>query len=381
QLALEQAQVGLKLAEANLAKALAGPDEFDIAAAEAAVESARAAARAARAAYQDLLKGPTEAQRRAAEANAERAKVMLDAAQAAYNEIAHLPNAAMMPQAIQLQQATIDYEVAKANVDATLAPPTASQKASALAQIAQADSAVVQAEAALARLRKGISPEDRAILEAQVEQAQIAVRQAELALENTVLVSPIDGTVGAVNIRENEFPNPGLPAIVLTNDSDFRIVLNVDEIDIGHLAAGQPAIITVDALEGVELTGVVSDIAPLAGTGGLPGGTTIVTYQVTVDIDPTDAPLRAGLTAAVSIITDEARDVIVLPNRVMRIDRQTGQTYVERIEDGVPRRVNLELGLRNEQFSEVISGLEVGDELAVRRTDTGELLRQQFFGG
>ena len=71
----------------------------------------------------------------------------------------------------------------------------------------------------------------------------------------------------------------------------------------------------------------------------------------------------------------------MLPNRVIRIDRQTGQPYVEKIVDGVPQRVDIEIGLRNEQFSEVVSGLEVGDEIAVRRTDTGEVLRQQMFGG
>ena len=82
-----------------------------------------------------------------------------------------------------------------------------------------------------------------------------------------------------------------------------------------------------------------------------------------------------------AITTDEAKDVVILPNRVMRLDRQSGDTYVERIEDNVPKRVNLTLGLRNEQFSEVLEGVEEGDELAIRRTDSGEVLRQQFFGG
>jgi HlyD family secretion protein len=308
--------------------------------------------------------------------------VALQAAQSAYDQIAHLPNAGMMPQALQLQQATIDYEVAKANVETTLAPPTASQKAAALAQIAQAQAAVAQAEANLARLTRGPSPEDLAILEAQVEQAAVSLRQAELTLRNTELVAPIAGVIGAVNIRRNEIPTPGQPAIVLTDPTGFHITLNVDEIDIARVAVGQRATIVVDALGEEPLHGTVTSIAPIAGAStGLPGSTTVVTYRVRVDLDPTDRPLRAGLTATVTITTAEARQVVVLPNRVMRLDRQTGTTYVEKLVDGVPQRVNLKLGLRNEQFSQVLEGVQPGDQLAVRRTDTGEVLRQQFFGG
>ncbi|MCP4166746.1 MAG: HlyD family efflux transporter periplasmic adaptor subunit [Chloroflexi bacterium] len=381
QLALEQAQIGKRLAEANLTKAKITSEAIDIAAAEAAVEAAIASADAARAAYQDLLRGPTAAERRATQANEKRARVLLDSAQRAYDDVSHLSNVGMLPQALQLEQATIDYEVAKANVETTLAAATAAQKANALAQIASAESAIVQAEAALDRLKRGPSAEDLVILQIQVDQAGIAIKQAELAMENAVLVAPIDSVVGAVNIRENETPNPALSAIVLTDDEGFNIKLNVDEIDIGQLAVGQEAIISIDAIENAELTGVISRIAPVSGSGGTGSGGGIVTYGVTVDIDPSDIPLRAGLTAAVVITTEQALGVVLLPNRVMRLDRQTGQAYVEKLVDGIPTRTNLEMGLRNELFSEVLSGVQTGDELAVRRTSTGELLQQQMFGG
>ncbi len=381
QLALEQAQINKKLAEIRVSQTQQQPEAIDIAAAEAAIESARANVQAARASYQDLLRGPTASQREAAEATEKRAKVLLDAAQRAYNEIAHFPQAAMFPQAIQLEQATIDYEVAKANTQITLTPSTAGQKASALAQIAAGESAIIQAEAALERLQRGVSQEDIDILQAQVDQADIAVRQAQLALDNTELAAPIDGVVSSINIRANEVSNPGLPAIVLTDTSDFHVELNVDEIDIAQLSLGQPVLVTIDALNDIEMPGSVSKIDPVSGSGGLPTANGIVTYRVTIDIDSAGVELRPGLTAAVTITTDEARDVVVLPNRVIRLDRQTGQPYVEVLTDGIPQRVDVVIGLRNEQFSEILSGLAVGDELAVRRTSTGDILRQQMTGG
>jgi len=380
QLQLKQAQTNEKLAEANLNKAKTPADETDIAAARAQLESARAQAAAARAAYRDLLRGPTKDQRTAAEAQLKRAKVALNHAQAAYDKIAGHPDAAMLPQSLQLQQATIDYEAAKANYDITIAPPTASQKAQALAQIAAADAAVAQAESSLDRLLTGIKPEDLDVMETQVEQAQIGVESAELALRNTQLVSPIDGVVGIINIHTNEFPNPSLPAMVVADPEGFHIKLNVDELDIGQVEVGQSALITVDALNDAQLTGVVSRIAPVANTTPV-GGSAIVTYEVIINLDPTDLPLRSGMTATVAIVTDKAEDVIVIPNRVMHLDETTRSPYVEKLVDGVPTRVDIVLGLRNEQFSEVVSGLEEGDEVVVRRVDTSQMLRQQFFGG
>lgn len=380
-LAQQQANVGLRLAEARLAQASKPVDALDLAAAEAGLESARAGLAAAQAGYQALLSGATAAQRTSTEAASEQARVALEAAQAAYNQIANLPNAGMMPQAVQLQQATIQYEAAKANVDAALAPATASQRASALAQIAQAQAAVAQAQASVEKLKRGISAEDLEILHAQVEQARISAEQAGLALKNSQLIAPIDGVVGAVNIRVNEIPSPGAAAIILTDPSGYHVDLNVDEIDIGKLQLGQPTTVTIDALDNTQLNGQVSRIAPISGTGNPLTGSGVVTYLVRIDIDPSDLPLRSGMTATVAITTDEARNVVLLPNRVMRLDRQTGETYVEKLVDGIPQRVDVEVGLRNEQFSQILSGVNPGDQLAVRRTDTGEAIRQSFFGG
>ncbi len=380
QLQLKQAQAALKLAEANLAKAKTPADAADIEAARAQLESARAQAEAARAAYRDLLRGPSDAQRRVAQAQLKRAEVALKHAQEAYDKIASLPNASMLPQAIQLEQATIDYETAKANLEVTLAPATASQKAQALAQVAAAEAAVAQAEASLRRIVQGAAPEDLAILEAQVEQARIGVASAQLALSRAQLLSPIDGVVGVINIRTNEFPSPSLPAIIIADPEGFHMTLNVDELDIAQIQLGQTALVTVDALDDAQITGEVSRIAPVANSTPLGSGA-ITTYEVIITLDPTNLPLRSGMTATVAIITKEAKNVIMIPNRVMHLDETTRSPYVEKVVNGEPTRVDIQLGLRNDQFSEVISGLEEGDVLAIRRVDSGELLRRQLFGG
>lgn len=388
-LALAQANVGLAISQAQLAKLKAGAEEVEIRAAQAnlesakaSVESARSAAESARSAYNDLLAGPTDDEKQAAAANLERARIIRDQAQAAYNEVAHLPNVGLLPQSAQLQQATVDYEVAAANYRITTADPKASQLAAARAQIAQAEAAVAQAEAAVAtaesnlqRLLEGPSAEDLAIAEAQVTQAQLGVQQARLTTEGSELSSPIRGVVTQVDIKPGELPNAARPAFVVTDISRFHIDIAVDEIDIAKLREGQPVNITLDALPAAQLTGHIDYIAPtptsLAG---------VVSYDVTVVIDETDTPLRSGLSATASIITEELKDVLVVPNRAIQIDRSSGRAFVEKVENGIPVRTEIEIGSRNEVQSEVLRGLAEGDTLALR-TGTGlDRLRNTFFG-
>jgi hypothetical protein len=168
--------------------------------------------------------------------------------------------------------------------------------------------------------------------------------------------------------------------MVVADPEGFHIKLNVDELDIGQVEVGQTALITVDALNDTNLTGVVTRIAPVANTTPV-GGSSIVTYEVIINLDPTALPLRSGMTATVSIITDKAENVIVIPNRVMHLDETTKQPFVEKLVDDVPTRVDIVLGLRNEQYSEVVKGLQEGDVLVIRRIDTGDILRKQIFGG
>lgn len=388
-LALAQAETALIISQAQLARLKTPPEEVDLAAAQAAVasaeasaDSAQAALASAEAAYSALQSGATEDQKQAAAANLERARVMRDQAQAAYDQIAGQPNVGMMPQALQLQQATIDYETAAANYRISTAPATAAQLASSRAQIAQAKAAVAQAqaslaqaEASLAKLRAGPGASDLAIAEAQVTQGQLSVQQAQLTRSNSELVSPSDGIVTELNVAVGELPSAARPAAVLTDLSRFHINIAVDEIDIGKLSEGQMVRVTLDAAPDAQLTGHISSIA---ATPTSSGGT--VSYDVTVVIDETDAALRSGLSATASIITQELNDVLLIPNRSIQIDRSTGRAYVEKLVGGVPTRTEVQLGARNEQTSEVLGGLSQGDVLAIRSSTGLDRLRSTMFG-
>lgn len=389
-LGLAQAETNLAISQAQLEKLRTPTAEVEVVAAqaaivsaEAAVESAQAALQSAQASYDDLAAGPSADERQAAEAALERARIVRDQAQSAYDQVASQPNVGMLPQSLQLQQATVDYETAAANYRVATARPKASQLAAARAQIAQAEAAVAQAEASLAsarssleRLQRGPSAQDLAIAEAQVQQSELAIAQSRLNQANSELISPIDGIATAVNLRVGELPAAGQPGIVVTDLSRFHLDVLVDEIDIGKLAEGQPVNVTLDALADAVISGHVESISPTpVDSGG------ITAYKVTVVVDEASAPLRSGLSATASIVTDELTDVVLLPNRAIQIDRTSGRAFVEKIVGGVPTTTEVQLGARNEQFSQVLAGVEAGDELAIRSGSGLERLRATMFGG
>ncbi len=365
ELAAGQAQVGLASAQAQLLRALRQPAEYEIAAAEAAVDSARTS-------YRRLVSGPTPEEIRVARANLDQAEASLEQAQRAYDQVADRPDVAMLPQALQLQQASIAYEVAKANFELTTREPSE-------AELASAQSAIVQAEANLARLQEGASEEDLLVAQLGVEQAQIAADQAQLSLEQaqsqlegTTLSAPHDGTITLVGVKAGELSG-GQPAFILTDLSEHHVDISVDEIDIGRVAVGQPVTMTLDALPDEMLTGRVSQIAE---TAQFEAG--IVTYKVTVQLDPTDARLRVGMTTNVDIVTERREDVLLVPNRFISIDRSTGRAFVDVAVGNEVQPVEIQLGLRDETHSEVLAGLEEGDVVVLVQESSIDQLREMM---
>jgi HlyD family secretion protein len=206
----------------------------------------------------------------------------------------------------------------------------------------------------------------------QVEQAQLSLEQTSHQLEGSELAAPHDGTITLIGVREGEMSG-GQPAFILTDLSAYHVDVMVDEIDIGRVRVGQPVTLTLDALPGETLSGEVTQIADTAQVE-----TGVVSYKITVDLDPSDAPLRAGMTANVEIVTERRENVLLAPNRFIRIDRTTGQTFVDKLVGGEIQTFEVQTGLRDETYSEVPAGLAEGDVVVLVQQSTREQLREAF---
>lgn len=391
QVAVDQAEVGLEISQAQLAKLETPPTEKDVAAAQAAVTvaqasvaSAEAALNSAQASYRQLLAGPTDEEIAVQEAQVRQAEANRRQAQQAYDQVKNLPNVGALPQAAQLEQATIAYEVAQTQFDLATRPATESQIAAALSQIAQAELSVRQARSNLLtaqnnldQLLQGPDEEDLQIARAQVRQSELSLEQAQNSLDNAQLDAPFAGVVSQVNVRQGELYSGGpLAAIVLTDLDSFHMTVQVDEIDVRQVQVGQNVRLSLDALPDAEITGKVTRVSPTANN--VSG---VVAYEVEIVPDPTDAPLKAGMSATAIITTAQVDNVLLIPNRYIQLDRETGRAFVQKMVSGQPVSQEVDLGLRNDRFSQVVAGLRDGDEIALIRTSSEEQLRGALFGG
>ncbi|MFQ5343118.1 MAG: efflux RND transporter periplasmic adaptor subunit [Anaerolineae bacterium] len=428
ELQVAQARAGLAAAQARLAQLKAGASSEDLAAGQAAVDSAQAqldklqagsdeidvqAARAALDSAQKslnkVLAGPDQFEMDQAKRNVDQARNQLFAAQSQRDSICGrtgisteeaLARGVIPASSSECHQAKAQALIAQVNVDQAAAayeklksPPDAAAVAAARAQVAQAQAQlqrllegaseaelaaaqaqVRQAEAQIQKLKAGASAEELDAAQAQVDQARAVLDQAELALKNATLVAPMAGTVATVGVTEGELVSAALPAVVLIDTSEFKIGLAIDETDIGKIQEGQPATITLDAFPGEELSGQVTEVSP-AGT--IQQG--IVTYGVTVQPDPMEMPLRPGMTAGVDIVVARKDNTLMAPNRAVRTQEGKRVVLVPRGSETVP--VEIEIGLRNDQFVEIKSGLAEGDRVITSVVPSNNPLEGGFFGG
>lgn len=373
-LALAQAKAAVQLSQAQLDKLQAPATESDLAAAQAAVDVAKASisgatatVNSAQAGYRQLLADLTPAEKTVNDARIYQAQAQLTQAEHAYNEVKNLNNVGMLPQSAALEQATMALEVAKAQAAVSEQGPNQAQLAAAQNQIAlaqvnveQAQSNLINAQNTLQRLIDGPKETDVAIAQAQLLQAQIVQLQAENNLTNAQLTAPQDGIVSQVNIHQGELTSNGQPAIILTDLHNLEMKIWVDEMDMRQLDFGQSAQITVDALPGVALTGKVTTIAPTAHK--VSG---IIAYEVTILPDPTTVPLRAGMSATAVITTAQVAESVTLPNRFIQVNHQTNRAFVYKLVNNQPTMQPIELGLRNEYDSEILSGIAANDIVAL----------------
>ncbi|MBC8448947.1 MAG: efflux RND transporter periplasmic adaptor subunit [Chloroflexi bacterium] len=370
----------LASARAALDKALAGYEDVKDGPAAAEIASARAAVASAKANYQDVKDGPTEEELASAKAVLDSAEAALEQAQAKYDEVKHMPNIGMLPQSLDLENATIEVERAQANYDELANHPTESELASAAAQVASAEAAlaglldkpteaelasaaaqVASAEATLADLLDRPDAEDVAVYQAEVEEAALSLAQAEDQLQDALIIAPFDGTVLEVLVEEGEWATTGSPAILLAAPEPLILDLDVDEVDVAQIAEGQTAYLSFDALDDAEVAGTVTYIAP--SSTDVSGA---VAYGVEISFDPGVLPIRLGMTADVDIVVARADDALLVPNRAVEADREAGRYYVTRQKaGGTTERLEVRIGLRDGSQTEILEGLSDGDRLVL----------------
>jgi HlyD family secretion protein len=255
------------------------------------------------------------------------------------------------------------------------------------------DLSAAKHEAKAARIERPHNVDEQAAIVAKLE---VEVGSAQRNLENTVLHAPVAGKIANINGVVGEFlaagsgttplapgniPLPdvntgvsstdetssGTPGgsafIVLTDVNTFQIVAPFAEADAARIDLNQPVQVTFDAVPDLVRKGRVVGIAP---TGTDVQG--VMSYYVAVVLDELDPRLKDGQTAAAHVLVDKRDDALVVPNAAIL---QSGGTGVVNVLDpgGLHRQVQVQLGLAGDNVTQVLSGLDEGQQVVVAQPD------------
>lgn len=396
---LAAAEASVASAQAALDSILSGASQEEIAAAEADVRAAQADASSAASRLNRLAAGPSDAELQAAQlelqmaqtaateaaqqhssilvtepggflsadrlasmeemarAGALQANSRLEAAQSALDTVVNGDGDSIAAARAGVTSANVQLQIAQIQLDNLISPASE-------AQIAAARSSLAQAQANLDRLTRGPSQTQLEMAQIAVEQATIALAQAEIRLAQATLTAPFDGVITAVYAQQGE--QAGGPLMEIVDDHSLQVKLLVDEIDLADLAPGQPATITLETWPDAALDSEVGAIAPAA----VADNSALVTFELYLTLPETDLPVLAGMTANADLITSQKDGVLLLANAAIIADRENGTYSVNLVSRDGDNQISftetpVTIGLRDGSFTQIISGLNAGDEILV----------------
>lgn len=218
--------------------------------------------------------------------------------------------------------------------------------------------------------------------EARVIQAQASLDRAKKDLDNTRIVSPIDGVVLTKKVSEGQSLTSGYSTpemFTLAQDlTKMQIEAKVSEADVVKIKDGQKARFTLDGYPDEKFEGVVRQVrtnytSSTASSSSSSSSST--TYTVVIDVDNTDGKFKPGMTATITIQTEDKKDVLLVPNEALRFAPSSNTekydtTGVWLWEPGAqPRREEVKIGIIASKNTEITSGnVKEGQKVIVAET-------------
>jgi multidrug efflux pump subunit AcrA (membrane-fusion protein) len=197
-------------------------------------------------------------------------------------------------------------------------------------------------------------------------QAQLNVESVLTLLEETVLISPIDGTVMAVNVSVGESVSG--PVIVIADLEQPLLELFIDETDLETVGIDYEVEVVFNALPDNIFSGRVIQVDPMLSDIS---GVSVVRAVVQLDNDSFAKPqtLPVGLNGTVEVIGGRAQNAVLVPVEALR-ELSPGEYAVFVMESGEPQLRFVDVGLMDFSFAEILSGVEAGETVTTGIIDT-----------
>ena len=373
------AETALQEADENLAEVRQGPDPVERAALEARAKAIHANMEVVQRDIAELERPEVDAQ----ELALKEAQIVL--AEATVNQALEdlaelLEELSETPDSLALQLNTRQLELARVTLaqqqedlaellEDRKAAPVPYEVALREQQIVLALAALAQAEEDLAELLvEQAAPPDAlevALAEQKIVAGKVRLTTAEEELDAAIITAPIAGYVAGVSVEPGDVVEARAAIMELVDPTIVEIDGIVDEIDVLLVAVGTSAEVSLDALPGVMLNGVVTEIADEAENQQ-----GVITFPIRIRMEvPEGIRPRGGLSAVANIVLREERNVLLLPQQALY--GSFDQPLVRILTDGGVSEIPVELGSSDDFWVSVKAGLSEGDRIILEGAEVG----------
>ncbi len=232
--------------------------------------------------------------------------------------------------------------------------------ATARAAVDSASSGILTAKEAYTSAQSAVGPYSISLAQANVQNAQGAVQIIQAQIQNAVIVAPFDGVVSRQDAKVGQTASPGQTLVGVISNQKFEVDAQIAENDIGKIAVGQNAKISLDTYgPSVLFDASVSQIDPAETiTDG------VGTYKVTLTFTNDDPRIHSGMTANASIMIGSKDNALSVPSSA--IIRKGSDTFVlVENPDKTFAEKQVVVGIEStDGWSEITSGLNQGDMIA-----------------
>lgn len=220
-----------------------------------------------------------------------------------------------------------------------------------------ADGALKQAQDQLALKKAGPRKSDIDFYEAQVKKARASVDLIQSQIGDSLLFSPQKGIVTEINGEIGELSTPTKIFMSIITADNFEIKANISEVDIAKVKIEDEVDITFDAL-GLDkkFTGKIASIDPAqTEVSG------VIYYKVTAMFSGDAKIVKPGMTANLDIMTARRENTLMIPFQALKEDGT--RKFVQIVENGELKDVDVEIGLKGDVDVEILQGLSEGQSI------------------
>jgi HlyD family secretion protein len=287
------------------------------------------------------------------------AQLQLQKLESTYGTLNHLKptNKTKSNKVLRLAQAQTAVTNAQKALDWAQGNPSANDIAVAQGNLAVAKSQLDDAQRQYDQVKNGVTPDSLAAAQAAVDAAQATINEIKLT-------APISGTVTSVGNMPGDLVSSGTAGVQIDNMSSLYVDVVVSEIDIDKIKVGQAVQLTFDAIPNKTYNGKVT-------TAGKVGTSSqgVVNFPVTVQLTDANAQVKPGMSAAVSIDVAKDNNVLLVPNQAVR--SLGNQHTVTVLYQGQLIPVSVTVGISNDTTTEITGGqLKEGDAVVLNPSAT-----------